>query len=274
VGIVRLGEHACCRFAERSDRRRAAVALVRDGLRRGHKVVYLVEQEDVDAFVAELAAVDDDVGPAVARGQLEVRRSRDAYTPGGTFEVERMLATCRDARAEALAEGWAGLSVTGEACASLSGAPGVERLDEYEQRLDEMDAEDSVLLCQYDHRRFDAGTLSGVAHRHDVDLSPELAAIGREGMVAAARVRPGLLRIAGELDFACANTLADVLDAHFHGPLRLDLADLRYVDVTGMRALRGRKAQRVTIASASEAVRRLVGLLGWDTDPDVELLAA
>jgi STAS domain-containing protein len=66
--------------------------------------------------------------------------------------------------------------------------------------------------------------------------------------------------------------VSEVLDAHFHGPLRLDLANLSYVDVAGMRALRGRRGQRLTISPASDAVRRLLALLAWDTDPDVELL--
>ena len=46
----------------------------------------------------------------------------------------------------------------------------------------------------------------------------------------------------------------EVLDAHFEGPLRLDLADLSYVDVAGMRALRAHKGQRLTISPASDAV--------------------
>lgn len=65
--------------------------------------------------------------------------------------------------------------------------------------------------------------------------------------------------------------MSEVLDEHFHGPLRLDLADLSYVDVAGMRALRGHKGQRLTIGPVSDAVRRLLALLAWDTDPEIEL---
>jgi hypothetical protein len=39
-----------------------------------------------------------------------------------------------------------------------------------------------------------------------------------------------------------------------------------------MRALRGRKRQQVTITPASDAVRRLLALLAWDTDPAIELV--
>jgi hypothetical protein len=63
-----------------------------------------------------------------------------------------------------------------------------------------------------------------------------------------------------------------VLDAHFPGPLRLDLGDLSFVDVAGMRALRGRPGRSLTVGPVSDAVRQMLALLAWDTDPDVEIL--
>jgi hypothetical protein len=81
-------------------------------------------------------------------------------------------------------------------------------------------------------------------------------------------------RLAELMERADVVAPADVLDAHFHGPLRLDLADLEFVDVAGMRALRGHKGQQLTIAGASPPVRRLLGLLGWDTDPSVQVFVA
>jgi ABC-type transporter Mla MlaB component len=156
---------------------------------------------------------------------------------------------------------------------ALSGAPGTDQLAEYEQRLaDAAQVSTLGVLCQYDHGRFGAGTLGDIAAIHVVDVSPELAPITRTGYLSAARTGAGAtLRLAGELDFACADVVAGVLDAHFHGGLRVDLADVSYADVTGLRALRGREGQTLTIAAASDAVRRLVGLLAWDTDARVEL---
>jgi ABC-type transporter Mla MlaB component len=165
---------------------------------------------------------------------------------------------------------------------ALCDAPGFEQLTVYEARLasdhrqhTQLDPSSYSLLCQYDHGRFGPGVLSDLVEVHQIDASPELAAIGREGELAAARdLGRDALRLAGELDFGCAQTVSDVLDAHFHGPLRLDLADLSYVDVAGMRALRGRKGQRLTISPGSDAVQRLLALLAWDTDPDIELMQA
>jgi anti-anti-sigma regulatory factor len=132
-----------------------------------------------------------------------------------------------------------------------------------------------VFLCIYDHGRFGAGTLAELVAPHGVDVSPELARLVRVGYLAASRVLPGpVLRLCGELDFECADAVAGVLDAHYHGTLRLDLADLSYVDLDGLRALRGTKGQQLTLTAASQPVRRLLELLGWDTDPRIEIAEA
>lgn len=273
---VRPGEHACCRFAHAGDRRRIATAFVSEALTRGDKIIYLCDR-DPETLVAELAADDDRVEAAIGSGQLDVRPARAAYAPQGHFDVERMLLTARDERDRALAEGYPALSFTGEMGWVDASLPGHERLAEYERRLAElMERAGLVTLCLYNAGGpLGPATLSDVAAAHEVDLSPELAALSRTGTLSGARIDAGrVLRLTGDLDFECADALAVVLDAHFHGPLYMDLADLDFVDVTGMRALRGHKGQRLMISGASAPVQRMLRMLAWDTDPDVELLAA
>ncbi len=273
---IRPGEHACCRFARAIDRERLGAAFVRDGLTRGHRVLYLCDRVGADEIASRLAALDDRVEAARARGQLHVQVARDAYMPDGDFEITGTLTRIRAEHAQALADGYTGLSLTGELSWSLCGAAGCfELLSEYERRVDDvMHDRTLVIFCQYDHRGFAPGAMLEVAAAHAVDLSPELAAIGRDGDLAAARVQgEGMLRLSGALDYVCADAVAGVLDAHYHDDLRLDLADIEFADVSGMRALRGRKGQALTIDGASRSVRRLLGLLAWDTDPGVEVVA-
>jgi ABC-type transporter Mla MlaB component len=274
---IRPGEHACCRFAHAGDRRLLALAFVRAGLDRGHKVVYLSDEDEATRFVADLAATDDRVDGALANGQLEVRPAPDEYIPDGTFDPARMRNTLRDERARALADGYPGLMMAGDMSWALGLRAAPDELVAYEHDITTMMEADFTLafLCIYDHGRFAAGTLADVVECHGVDVSPELAEVGRVGYLAASRVLPGpTLRLSGELDFGCAEAIAGVLDAHYHGTLRLDLADLSYVDVAGLRALRGKNRQRLTITSASQPVRRLLELLGWDTEPGIEIAEA
>ena len=239
---VRPGEHACCRFAQAADRDRMAAAFVSEGLTRGDKVVYLADR-DPEELVADLVGGDARVEAAIDRGQLDVRSARSVYAPLGRFDIEPMLRTAREERDRATADGYPALSMIAEMSWAGPSIPGSELVPEYERRLDALlNRADIAALCVYDTGgHLGPATLSDVAGAHEVDLSPELAGLSRTGSLWAARTDDGrALRLAGDLDFDCADALAAVLAAHFPGPLRLDLTHLAFVDVTGMRALRGR----------------------------------
>jgi anti-anti-sigma factor len=254
-----------------ADRRRLVRAFVRDGLRRGDRVVYVCRDDEPADVVVASAAQDDELRAAVARGTFTVLGA-PAHAADGTLDIQRMLVTMREEHRRALADGHTGLSMAGDMSAAVPGVAENEWLGEYARALDRLDHTSLGLLCVYDHQRFAVATLSSLAAAHDIDVTPQLAGVGRAGTLAAGWVRADdALRLAGELDISSAADLADVLAAHFHGPLRLDLADLSFVDVFGMRALRGRIGQQLTIVAASDAVRRLLALLGWDTDPDIVL---
>lgn len=275
---IRSGEHACCRLAHAEDRERLALAFVRAGLARGEKVLYIVAREDTAALDEQLAG-DTALAAALASGQLELRDATDMYTPDGAFDAQRTLDTMNAEHRGALAAGYSGLSVMGEMdWAVRDDVPG-EVLGAYERGYAETAGGGTfAVFCQYDHGGFALGTLQELADAHHVDISPELGVIGREGgYLAAARIGAGadeLLRLSGDLDYDAAYALGSVLGAHFHGTLRLDLTDLAFVDVGGMRALRGRTRQPLEIVAASQAVHRLLGLLAWDTDPAVTMSSA
>ena len=98
----------------------------------------------------------------------------------------------------------------------------------------------------------------------------ELAPTGRGGyLTAAVTGTECVVRLTGELDAETAATVAALIDERCDGPIRLNLAELEFADVAGLRALRGSKSHPIAIVAPSEAVLRLVGILGWDSDPDV-----
>ena len=268
---IQPGEHACCRFTLAADRGRVTRALVQDGVERGHKVVYLCDDDDRSAVEEAVCARDGGhgrVAAALGDGHVEVRPARPDHLPAGRFDAAAMLGYVRGEQLRARAEGYRGLSLTGDLSWALAGRSGHARIREYEAGLGrEPDAGDRIVLCLYDHGRVDPGVLSRIASAHDVDFAPELAEIGRTGRIAAARVAAGTLRLAGHLDYHCAHGVAEALDAHFHGPQRIDLTGVSYADVPGLRALQGRRQQRRTIVGASPAVRQLARLCGWDDDP-------
>jgi ABC-type transporter Mla MlaB component len=262
--IIRPGEHACCRFGSASDRRRVVASVVGHALRRGDRAVYLHDRLDAHELISDLADADEAVGTALERGQLVVRSPR-IHAVEGTFDIDFVLGWCSDERDRSLADGYEGLTLIVELGASIADA---QALEDYEQRLDALASPATAILCICDPARI--APSSAVASLHDVDLAPELAPVGGEGYLEAAYLRSGALRLAGELDLEAAPILTEVLCARCRGSLALDLADLHFVDVAGMRGLRGRPGERsIAIVAASEAVRRLSDLMGWDTDPGV-----
>ncbi len=268
---IRPGEHACSRIDHGDDGDRTAEAYILDGLTLGHKVVYLCDR-DASYFESQLTLRDHRFQRALGSGQLDVRSARDAYLPDGRFDVDRTIAIVWQEKAQALGEGYPALRMSGEMTWALEGAPGSDRLAEYERRLAEVFTDETLTgFCQYDQRRFDAVSLSEVAAPHDVDLSSELAALGRSGSLSAARVGPDqTLRLTGVLDLVDADRLATLLDAHFKESLRADLADVSFIDMAGIKALVG-AGRSLTITRASRPVRRVLEVLGRDALPGVEL---
>jgi anti-anti-sigma regulatory factor len=253
----------------RADRQRLVCSFVRDGLRRGDRVVCLCHDDGAAQRALAAASQDDELRAAIAQGRLGFLNAQ-RRCPG--MRGGELIASVHDEHRRALDDGLAGLSVTGDMCEAVSGVAESDMPVEYERALEELHQANLGMLCLFDHGRLPASMLSLLAAAHDVDVSPELVAIGRVGSLAAGWVRADhALRLAGELDIASAGELSAALAAHFHGPLRLDLADLSFADVVGMRALRGRIGQQLTIVAASIQVRRLTEVLGWDLDPDVAI---
>jgi ABC-type transporter Mla MlaB component len=271
---VRPGEHACVRLAETADRARVAAGFMLDGIARGNRVVYLCDDDDPGTFARDLVRRDPRIAAAHAAGQVELRVARDVYMPDGRFDPGRMIEFGARERRASLDAGHRGLWIAGDMTWAVDDSDAVGALVRYERALDRTLGDPSMInLCLYDPSRFENGLLTEIAAAHAVDVAPELAPIGRLGRLAAARTN-GALRLAGDLDFVSAEALADVLEVHFPGPLEVDLAGLRFVDVIGMRALRGRRGRQLTIVDASSVVRRLVELLAWSGDPGITVSPA
>jgi hypothetical protein len=75
-----------------------AIGYVQSALARGHKVMYLADRDDVDAFAARLAGLDEQLAAALDSGQFSVREAADVYAPDGIFEYRVMLESIARAR--------------------------------------------------------------------------------------------------------------------------------------------------------------------------------
>jgi anti-anti-sigma regulatory factor len=197
-------------------------------------------------------------------------------TRAGVLDARATAAAIARSRADAVAIGYPGLTFIGTVPVKIAVATGSQGLAELEDEIGSVVGDDTTTaLCQYDPRGPVPAPTAGSTEPHVVDIAPELAPLVRAISLGGALTAPGAtLRLSGELDYEAADTLAVLLDAHFHGRrLRLDVSDLAFVDLLGMRALRGDHTRPLTIVGASPALRRLMGLLGWGDEAEIELIS-
>lgn len=91
-------------------------------------------------------------------------------------------------------------------------------------------------------------------------------------------VAPNRYALKGELDMASATTLREALDPVVAAgkPLTLDVADLTFIDSSGLRALVQLSAGLngvgpLVLSSPSDGVRRLLDIVGLEALPGIQV---
>ena len=167
IARMSAGDHYCGIYRTDEDHRALVVDFIRQGVRKGHKLFYIVNIQTAAQLRALLADAGIDVESLLARGQLVILTAKEAYLKHGQFDPDKMIVLLREETDKALAEGYPALGVTGEMTWALAGEPGSERLVEYESLLNPyVPRSECYAVCQYDRRRFDAEVLLDILHTH------------------------------------------------------------------------------------------------------------
>lgn len=121
-------------------------------LNANRRCLYLNSPPMVAGMRWHLAAAGLDLKDQVERGAL-VLSSDQQHLLDGKFDVDRMLQLLQDAVKQALAEGYAGLWAAGDMTWEFGSAANLDKLLEYERRLDELLRTNESLsgICLY-HR--------------------------------------------------------------------------------------------------------------------------
>jgi DNA-binding CsgD family transcriptional regulator len=160
------GDHMAGIYGSDEERRVLLSAYVREGLAQGDKILFLADEQTVRG---DLGGPDEEAGvvPGLEAGRLRILPPERSYTRQSVFDPERMLSLLQEETGRARSEGYRALRAAGEMAWALRGAPGAERLIEYEARINDLFRGGSCLaLCLYDRRRFSPGVLLGVLATH------------------------------------------------------------------------------------------------------------
>lgn len=267
------GDHVCAAFDTRAEQCQLMIDFVRAGLAAGDRVCYFTDAMAPDVVLDTLRDAGLPVDAAVAEGALVVRSTEESYLAELPFDPARMVDAMHGAIDDALADGHAGIRVSGDMAWATRQVAGAERLLEYESRVNAVFADrPATALCQYDRRLFDATTAASTAGLHKHRLLTSLVR-PRTATITQLPDRCGL-RLAGELDMTARTSLHAALTDLVEAPeIHLELAGLRFVDagcVTEMMRL-ARPPRRLTLHDPPPVLLRLVDLLAPNGDLEVRL---
>ncbi len=253
------GDHACLTFSDPEERLDLLAAFVRDGLRRGEKVVCWTDEVAPDRLIAELTTRAVRPGAALRRGQLTVAAA------GTALSAERTGAAMVDLLAaeldRAAREGYPGLRVTADMSWATRPQSAADELLAFETEVAALFAGGQLrLICQYDRDRFDAVTLAFAAKAHAKAIAAQVYYEHPLLRVCRQYSPPGV-KVAGELDYRHRDALEQALaesmrlDRHMH----VNLTGLGYIDgacaaLIVATALKLPPSRRMTLTC-----RRLVG---------------
>lgn len=164
---LQSGQHLCLLYESPVALRATILPYIRDGLARNERCLFIADAENAASAARILVDAGIDVEGAMARGQLRVLTSREAYHPHGRFEPDAMLELLERTADEAIADGFSGLRGSGEMSWALGPEPGNERFIEYEALLNNVIARHKFIgICRYDLRRFPPPLIRDVLRVH------------------------------------------------------------------------------------------------------------
>jgi signal transduction histidine kinase len=160
--------HLCNIYRNRAEQFSLIADFMLDGLRKRYKCLYIVDENTKEGVLSALREKEGHVDDSVL-DRLIFMTKEDSYLKGGSFDPDRMIKLLKETQDAALAEGYPILRLTGEMTWIFSKLPGVEKLLEYEAKLNYFFPNSkTTAICQYNENRFDAKTLMGVLNTHPV----------------------------------------------------------------------------------------------------------
>jgi PAS domain S-box-containing protein len=143
------------------------VSFVRQGLELGEKVLYLKNGPADERLLDDLASAGIPYEKFLQDGQLCLLSQEETYLLDGLFDPDRMIRMLQDETERALAEGFTALRVAGGTDWAFQRPQDVERLIEYEYKVNAFIGENKCLaLCQNDLNAHDPNIILAIMAAH------------------------------------------------------------------------------------------------------------
>jgi anti-anti-sigma regulatory factor len=272
VRKVRLGDHLCLPFSTDDEQREVLTAYIVDGLTRGERVIYYADRTAPGVIDSWLSETGVDTRRMADEGRLEIRPIDNNYLFDGRFEPDVVITTLWVEVRRTRDAGYPGLRISSEMTSDVSPFADPTALLAYENHLARVfRSHELTAICQYDRRLHDDAAVTGMiaCHPRVVQIDP-LHDDHRLRIVPT--YDPRGLRVIGTVDLATAGALTSTLRMAARWPHRevhLDLGDLEFIDVAGVRAIVRTAAglgpdRRLIVKRLAPGLRKVFKIAGWD----------
>ena len=164
------GHHCNDHFAqiyETSEEKFAAsVPFVRQGLERGERCMYVVDESSEEEVVEAMHEANVDVDAALDSGALTFHTIQDTYLRNDSFDPDEMIDFYAAALEEVTSE-YEGLCVAAETTWLQEETTTIADFMEYESKINDLfENEDCLALCQYDRNGFPPEVVRDIIKTH------------------------------------------------------------------------------------------------------------
>lgn len=169
-----LHSHLCLFYETPEEQFEAVVPFIRIGLEHGDRCVYIADENTAQSALEALREGGGgiNVDAALDTRALIIATERESYLRQGVFDPDAMIAFLKGMVDAAKAGGFPALRVSSEMSWALGEAPGIERLIEYEAKLNYfLPTHDIMAIGQYNRRRFSSETIHDVIYTHPLIIS-------------------------------------------------------------------------------------------------------
>jgi len=162
-----IHDHLCLIYSSLAEQLATAIPFIRFGLERNEQCVYIVDDNTAAVILEAMHNDGIDVNAKLASRALIVAKKQETYLKNGFFDPDQMIAYLKNVTDAAKASGFSALRVTGEMTWALGNDPGVEKLMEYEAKLNHfLPDNDALAICQYNRARFSPEVIINVIRTH------------------------------------------------------------------------------------------------------------
>ena len=159
--------HVCAFYSSRDEEYAIMGPYAREGAQQGERILQIVDPARREDHLARMRRAGVPVDDLLRGGSLTVAGWDEAHLQDGYFDMDRMLGALEGAVADRQARAFPLLRGMGNMDWALQGAPGTERILEYETRVNFLSAKvPDVFVCFYDVTKFPASTLFDVMRTH------------------------------------------------------------------------------------------------------------